>query len=85
MTTLTYQVEYMSRPDEIDHVIPYGGDYRGACSFARRMSDKHDGSAYVVALREVEDEGGKRTMAVGHIVYVFGMRNEVEGELKSAA
>ena len=85
MARITYQVEYMSRPDEVDHVRDFGADYRGACNFARRMSDKHDGSAYVVAMQEIAREGERRTEAVGHIIYVFGVRSDVDGVIKAAA
>lgn len=77
---LTYQVEYMSRPDERDHVVPCP-TYRQACALARRMSDEHDGTAYVVAMDDVETEGGPCFQAVGHVSYVFGVRNELEGRV----
>lgn len=77
---MEYQVEYMSRPDETDHVEEYGSNLTAAKTFAKRMSDKHDGSAYVVALRFNPTKHG--TEAVGHIVYCFGIQSESEGVLK---
>ncbi len=78
----TYQVEYMTRPDETDIIKDMGTNLKGACDLARRMSDKHDGSAYVVALRYNHEKRGVE--AVGHIVYWSGVRSEVEGVLKDA-
>lgn len=65
-----YQVEYMSRPDEREYIVPFPS-LDGAKAFAREMSEKHDGSATVVALAKREDGGMN---AVGHIEYVFGTK-----------
>lgn len=85
MAKITYQVEYMSRPDDRDHVVPFGEEFRKARSFARKMSNLHDGSAYVVAVSETERDGQTVTEAVGHVIYVFGVRDGSEGTIKLAA
>lgn len=73
-----WQVEYMSRPDETDHVVACA-DFRQACLLARRMSDKHDGFAVVVALDD-RPEGGNT--ASGHIEFNFGIPGERVGCLE---
>lgn len=78
---LTYQVEYMSRPDERDHAISFES-YSAACNLARRMSDKHDGSAYVIAYEETGHGALARIEAVGAVTYVFGNRDSVDGRVK---
>lgn len=70
--TRTYQVEYFDRTTETDVLIPYDNRKSAAHAFARRMSDKHDGSAYVVSI-DGED-------AVGHVVYTFGSVSSREGD-----
>lgn len=83
---MQYQVEYMSRPDEQDHVVFWGSNYRKACEFAKRMSDEHDGSACVFALDEVAGRNGEKvTQVVGHISYTFGIRDEATGVLRDRA
>jgi len=69
-----YQVEFYDREQEKDRVVWFEGAYQKACSCARRMSDKHDGSAFVVAMDRDDADN-----QVGHVVYVFGKRDEVSG------
>lgn len=83
---VSYQVEYMSRTDEIDHVVPYGDKFAAACAFAKRMSDKHDGTAYVVAIKELTDSfGTTKTVTEGHVAYTFGIKSDADGVFANAA
>lgn len=76
-----WQVEYMSRPAEHNHVQPCQ-DFREACLLARQMSEKHDGTAFVVALDDMPDnEEGK--VATGHIAFTFGILGERVGCLSA--
>lgn len=73
----TYQVEYMTRPDEVEHIKSFGTDLEAAKKFARQMSDKHDGSSALVAIdRRKSDDA---IMTVGHIDYMFGIQDETTG------
>lgn len=77
-----FQVEYMTRPDEREHIEQFD-DLREACWLARSMSDKHDGDAVVCALDPRPNGDG--TDATGHIEFVFGMVNEQVGTLANIA
>ncbi len=78
-----WQVEYMSRPDEREHIEQFD-DFRVACTLARTMSDKHEGSAVVMALDDMphEDPGKHVT---GHIDFNFGIVGEKTGTLENVA
>ena len=73
---MKYQVEYMSRPDELEHIVPYDS-FVAASAFAKEMSDKHDGCSVVVALRK----RGGRYQACGHVEFVFGMEQVRVGRI----
>lgn len=79
----TFQVEYMTRPDEVDHIESFD-DFRQACKRAKEMSDKHDGSSVVVALDPMPN-GEKGLMSSGHIEFVFGVARERVGTLEKVA
>lgn len=68
----TYQVEYFDRDAETDKLVPYGANRSAAHAYAKRMSDKQDGSAYVVNM--VDD------IPVGHTAYVFGILSDRDGD-----
>lgn len=72
--TRTYQVEYFNRTTETDVVKFYGSNRSAAHTFARRMSDKHDGGSYVVSM-ENDD-------SVGHVIYMFGVATDRDGDTK---
>jgi len=71
---LNYQVEFYDREQEKDRLVWFEGHYLKACACARRMSDKHDGSATVVAMDRDDCDN-----PVGEIVYVFGKRDTASG------
>jgi hypothetical protein len=75
-----WQVEYMSRPDEREHIVQFT-DFRIARTLARHMSDKHDGIAAVIALDDMPD-GQPGSMATGHIEFLFGEVDEQVGSLE---
>lgn len=78
-----WQVEYMSRPDEREHIKQFD-DFRIACTLAKEMSDKHDGYAVVMALDDMPDsEAGQQV--TGHIEFGFGMVREQTGTLENVA
>lgn len=70
----TYQVEYFDRETETDRLVPYDTRRAAAHKFAKQMSERHDGSAYVVSM--IDDE------AVGNVSYVFGLQSDKEGDTK---
>lgn len=81
-TATTYQVEYTSRPDEREHIVPVPS-LRKACDIARQMSDRHDGIAIVVAMDTLPDMDGDSVLqSVGHVEYVFGIRQPPVGRLQ---
>lgn len=78
-----WQVEYMTRPDEREHIEQFDC-FRMACNLARVMSDKHDGSAVVMALDDMPNgEPGKQV--TGHIDFSFGVVSERVGTLENVA
>jgi len=76
-----WQVEWMSRPDEMEH-IKHLDCLRKACALAREMSDKHDGTAVVMALDPMP-EGQSGQMVTGHMEFVFGILSERAGSLEN--
>lgn len=78
-----WQVEYMSRPDEQEHIRQFD-DFRVACALAKEMSDKHDGTAVVVALDDMPP-GDPGQRATGHIEFNFGIIGEKVGTLEGVA
>jgi hypothetical protein len=66
-----WQVEYMSRPDEREHIEQFD-DFRVACNLARDMSDKHAGATVVVALDDLPD-GEREQHVTGRIEFIFGI------------
>lgn len=70
----------MTRPDETDRVEQFSC-FRAACSKAKDMSDKHCGSAVVIALDDVPD-GDKGKTSTGHIEFNFGVVGEKVGSLE---
>lgn len=77
-----FQVEYMTRPDEREHIEQFDC-FRKACRLAREMSDRHDGDAVVVALDPMPDPRDTGLQAMGHIDFVFGMPREKVGVLEN--
>jgi hypothetical protein len=77
-----FQVEYMTRPDEREHIEQFD-DFRKACRLAREMSDKHDGDAVVCALDPMSDPRDPGLQATGHIEFVFGMPRDQVGTLEN--
>ena len=71
-----WQIEYMTRPDEREHIEQFD-DFREAHRKAREMSDKHDCDSVVMALDPMPDGYGQ--VVTGHMEYRFGMRGEREG------
>lgn len=78
-----WQVEYMSRPDEREHIEQFD-DFRVACNLARQMSDKHDSDAVVIAIDHMPD-GQPGKVATGHIDFAFGIVGEKVGTLQNVA
>jgi hypothetical protein len=77
-----WQVEWMSRPDEREHVVT-ASDFREACILAKTMSNKHEGTAVVIALDDRPDGDGKH--ATGHMEFNFGILGERVGVLDKAS
>lgn len=78
-----WQVEYMSRPDEREHIEQFD-DFRVACNRAREMSDKHDGSSVVIAIDDMPNNQPGQ-MATGHIDFTFGIVGEKVWALANVA
>ncbi len=79
----TWQVEYMSRSDEREHIETLDC-FRRACTLAREMSDTHDGSSVVIAIDDMPD-GDPGKQATGHIEFNFGIVGEKVGTLENVA
>lgn len=79
--TRIFQVEYMIRPDETEHIEQFD-DLRKACKLAREMSDKHDTGAVVVVLDDPPSNSDLDHLVIGHIEFMFGMVKERVGSMK---
>lgn len=71
---MNYVVEYEREDGRID-LEDYGTDYAKACRVARNLSEPFGMMVYVVALDHTDAR-------VGHVLYVRGVRSDVEGRIR---